>query len=428
VNVVGHDAKALKRVVDKEKLTWRSFADRGDIAAKWNLDGTPTLYVIDAKGVIRYKWVGAPGEKAIDAALEKLIQEAEGGNKSARSFYLGFTPDDLLSTPEVSTTVSETLSKHADLIAFHIGRGVPWEEALNERHFPPDVEQYLAKWSRLKDRLRGDHSVYLALTPLNLSRNDIAAYWGGDETGARKWKNQPLDGPETILAYTSFCRRMIRKFNPNYLAYGVEVNMLAGANPRRFAQFRVLAKQVYRTLKEENPNLAIFLTFQIDLYHKDRARQRRVITSVMPYSDFIAVSTYPYMEGYSPETLPNDWFDDIATIDPSKPFAIAETGFIAEGSYRKWLSPQTVQGSEQAQAAYLRKMLQSADRQRARFVVWFFAQDLDEFWGKQTNLAVKWFVNIWKDTGLVDERGREREGLREWDRWLEKPRISVRRP
>jgi hypothetical protein len=68
--------------MDKEKLTWRSFADPGDIgqgaiAAKWNLSGTPTLYIIDHKGVIRHKWVGTPGEKAIDAALEKLIIEAE---------------------------------------------------------------------------------------------------------------------------------------------------------------------------------------------------------------------------------------------------------------------------------------------------------------------------------------------------------------
>jgi hypothetical protein len=55
-------------------LTWRSFADRGDITAKWNLSATPTLYVIDPKGVIRHKWVGSPGEKAIDAALEKLIK------------------------------------------------------------------------------------------------------------------------------------------------------------------------------------------------------------------------------------------------------------------------------------------------------------------------------------------------------------------
>ena len=51
---------------------------QGAIAARWNVPATPTLYVIDHKGVIRHKWVGSPGEKAIDAALEKLIKEAEG--------------------------------------------------------------------------------------------------------------------------------------------------------------------------------------------------------------------------------------------------------------------------------------------------------------------------------------------------------------
>jgi hypothetical protein len=84
VNVAGHDAKALKRVVDKEKLTWRSFADTGDIAARWNLSSTPTLYVLDPKGVIRHKWAGAPGAKAIDAALETLIEEAERTGRNPR--------------------------------------------------------------------------------------------------------------------------------------------------------------------------------------------------------------------------------------------------------------------------------------------------------------------------------------------------------
>lgn len=65
--------------MDKEKLNWRSFVDRGAIYAKWNTFGTPTYFVIDHKGVIRDKWLGRPGpvEKAIDAALEKLIQEVE---------------------------------------------------------------------------------------------------------------------------------------------------------------------------------------------------------------------------------------------------------------------------------------------------------------------------------------------------------------
>lgn len=69
-------------MVEKENLTWRSFADIGDagqgaIAARWNLTNTPTLYVLDPRGVIRYKWVGGPGEKAIDAALDTLLKEIE---------------------------------------------------------------------------------------------------------------------------------------------------------------------------------------------------------------------------------------------------------------------------------------------------------------------------------------------------------------
>jgi peroxiredoxin len=82
VNVSGNGAESLRRVVNKEGLTWRSFADaRGEIGRRWNLTGTPTLYVIDPKGVIRHKWVGAPGEKVIDAALDKLIRETEETGK-----------------------------------------------------------------------------------------------------------------------------------------------------------------------------------------------------------------------------------------------------------------------------------------------------------------------------------------------------------
>ena len=66
----------LKKVVDKEKLTWRSFADSGHIAARWNLSATPTLYLLDLKGIIRYKWVGGPGHEAIDAAVDELLREA----------------------------------------------------------------------------------------------------------------------------------------------------------------------------------------------------------------------------------------------------------------------------------------------------------------------------------------------------------------
>ncbi len=94
VNVNGYDVKKLKEATDKEKLTWRSFADpgalgQGPITIKWNLPATPTLYIIDHKGVIRHKWVGSPGPTAIDAALDKLIKEAEGSKslECARRYH-----------------------------------------------------------------------------------------------------------------------------------------------------------------------------------------------------------------------------------------------------------------------------------------------------------------------------------------------------
>jgi hypothetical protein len=67
----------LKAVMLKEKLNWRSFADHRVINARWASRGTPTYYIIDHKGVIRYKWLGYPGSKAIDDALEKLIKVAD---------------------------------------------------------------------------------------------------------------------------------------------------------------------------------------------------------------------------------------------------------------------------------------------------------------------------------------------------------------
>ena len=89
VHVGGSTVKQLKDIMDREKLPWRSFVDAGNagagaIATKWNLSATPTFYLIDHKCVIRYKWAGPPGEKVMDAALDKAIEEAEADRKKAQ--------------------------------------------------------------------------------------------------------------------------------------------------------------------------------------------------------------------------------------------------------------------------------------------------------------------------------------------------------
>lgn len=87
VNINCYDPKKLKEVMDKELLNFRSFTDTADgeglgvISSAWNLEGTPTLFVVDHKGVIRYRRLGIPDEKVIDEVLNKLIKEAEGNDK-----------------------------------------------------------------------------------------------------------------------------------------------------------------------------------------------------------------------------------------------------------------------------------------------------------------------------------------------------------
>ena len=73
--------------MDKEHLNFRSFTDTaagdglGVIGSAWNLFGTPTVFVLDPKGVIRYRQIGIPDKKAIDVVVYKLIKEAEGNKE-----------------------------------------------------------------------------------------------------------------------------------------------------------------------------------------------------------------------------------------------------------------------------------------------------------------------------------------------------------
>ena len=75
MNISELKSKNLKERMAAEQMNWRSFAYQKTINATWN-PSTPGYYVLDPAGVIRHKWVGAPGEKAIDLALEKLINAA----------------------------------------------------------------------------------------------------------------------------------------------------------------------------------------------------------------------------------------------------------------------------------------------------------------------------------------------------------------
>jgi hypothetical protein len=79
------DRVALKDVLTKENITWRSFwngpeGTKGVISTRWNTRGWPTLILIDHQGVIRQKWSGSPGEEVLDKAIDECIERVGSGD------------------------------------------------------------------------------------------------------------------------------------------------------------------------------------------------------------------------------------------------------------------------------------------------------------------------------------------------------------
>ena len=74
------DREVLKDVMTEKEITWRSWGEggstRGPIASQFNVSGWPTIYVLDSKGVIRYKGVRGV---AMDKAVDTLLAEIENG-------------------------------------------------------------------------------------------------------------------------------------------------------------------------------------------------------------------------------------------------------------------------------------------------------------------------------------------------------------
>jgi thiol-disulfide isomerase/thioredoxin len=80
IGVNGDESREkVAETMTKEKMTWPSFwnGDKGPdgpISKAWNVRGWPTVYVLDHKGVIRFKNVVA---KELDKAVDELLKQME---------------------------------------------------------------------------------------------------------------------------------------------------------------------------------------------------------------------------------------------------------------------------------------------------------------------------------------------------------------
>ena len=76
------DREEIQKTIKDESITWRSWWDNGSpegpIQTQWQVTQRPAIYILDAKGVIRFKNIGAEN---LDAAIDSLLEEPARGDK-----------------------------------------------------------------------------------------------------------------------------------------------------------------------------------------------------------------------------------------------------------------------------------------------------------------------------------------------------------
>lgn len=339
-----------------------------------------------------------------------------------RSFYMGFSPQPHDLSESAWEEAFHNGNIHGDIIVNYFDEGVPWPEAHeNANAYHPNLEADIQR--RLKHLNKGKKSL-LALSPLDLERRSPAGYRGEEDWMERPgdWKNRKFNHDKMITAYLNYCRNMIHRFKPDYMVYACEVDD-AFTNPEdpEFQEFLFFIKTVHKTLRKEYPGLLLIMEFV--LYDRQSMKKREKVTRLfLPYTDIYAVSTYPYLVdgiGGDIENLPVDWFARVAA-NTNKPFAIMETGWLAE-SYTLYRIP-IVSGDEKWQTEYVRFILEEANKLNAEYVVWWVSRDYDALWKKMKKAGFPDEFKIWKDTGLMDGNGKPRPGLSIWDTWLKLPK------
>jgi hypothetical protein len=338
-----------------------------------------------------------------------------------RTFAMGFTPFPHAATDDAVMQAWNVIGSDGDMAVIHLDGGIPWQEALDGTPYPSRFANMIEFYA---GRIPLGHTVYVAVTPISNARDGLAGY--RDDLGVNQplpppWDGYDFDSPEVITAFTAFCEDMIEALSPDYFAYAIEANMLDRFSPLEWNSFLILCANVYTSLKSNHPSLPVFVTLQVDSYYWNTWEQEEAIRQLVPYTDVMALSAYPFGRPLSdPAALEDDYFSEVSDIAPGLPFAIAETAWPAEDIDAPY--PITIAADDSTQQAYVERVLAECELRNAAFLCWFFTRDYDDMWEEvlqyEPNAAL---ARFWRDTGLYTGDGTARPALGTWRQALVDP-------
>ena len=349
---------------------------------------------------------------SIHSAPEDLPKPA------SRPFHLGFTrwPADL--TLDGMMTSVNFAHEHGDIVSVMFIGGIPWQEALDGKPFSKSVED------DFRYKPPAGKKLFLSISPLDQGRKNLAPNWGVKDNMPlpADWAKRALDSPEVKTAFLNFTLRAIEKMKPDYLAIGVESNVLLSNDPAKWAQLKVLHRATYAAVKAKHPSLPVFFTTEV-LHYKKLATEAKnrdqegEVADLMAHSDLFAMSVYPHMSYGVPRPVPADFLDFARTF--KKSIAVAESGMTSRDVELKAFKV-TLRGSEADQKQFTELLLKTAARDGYAFVINFATTDFEKLVAKLPPPADD-LARIWAFTGMQTSAKQPKPALVVWDAYLKAP-------
>ena len=367
-------------------------------------------------------------KKSIAIIVFTLLLSGGESPEPIRTYRLGFTPFPYDISQAAIDYVYTAIGNDADIIAHHFDEGIPWPEALAGSAYNQNV---LDDWDQRKSKTPSGHKIYVAITPINTARSGLALYWGPDDNLPLPdpWNGYAFNHQDVKTAYLNHAVRTINYFEPDFLAIGIEVNLLVTNNPGVWNAYLELNQYIYTELKKLYPNLPVMVSLfgiaLLDGYRgeDDHAAQMQAFADIIDESDYYAISLYPYMSVYLTDSIPASMFDDLFSLS-DKPIAIAETGYPAQSFSISDGGSGTIDfnSTPQKQRNYIAGLLEQADQREFAFVINFVLRDYDALW-----VAIggpEWAI-VWRDTGVYDENGVSRPALDLWRDALDREHVAA---
>lgn len=322
-----------------------------------------------------------------------------------RTLRLGFGALPAERTGQSYVQAFATAAQYADVVA--IQRNPPWAD------FMPggSVSDATADTTRLETALLRQYSglkLFYAIDPTDsaVQRARLANLPGGVDQAAGFADERIRNA---FVAYTAY---VAKNYRPDYLAIGVEVNMLLDRNPRQFEAFLAVYREAYAVAKGASPRTKVFPTFQLEdiegrlaSVHPPRWSALDPFRGLM---DVLAVSTYPFLTDFrDAEAIRQDYYAQLKTHFNGE-ILISETGYPSAP-----IDGVAAIGTEEDQQRYLDRLLGEAEQQGMSLVVWVAA--LDPSFAREGTAAV------FRDAGLRQTNGANKLAWTTWEEWARRP-------